>query len=80
MDRFRCEPAVLAPSRHHFASVRSQSRRRRVQYNGTMTVYDVILVIFGSVPVLLVGFGIVLIGTLAGRFYAESRRIPGPLD
>ena len=51
-----------------------------MQYNGTMTVYDVILVIFGSVPVLLLGFGIVLIGTLAGRFYAESRRIPARLD
>ena len=40
-----------------------------------MTVFDMILVIFASVPVLLLGFGIVLISTLAGRFYAESRRI-----
>jgi hypothetical protein len=45
-----------------------------------MTVYDMILVIFGSVPVLLLGFGIVLVGTLAGRFYAESHRIPGRQD
>ena len=45
-----------------------------------MTVFDMMLVIFGSVPVLLLGFGIVLIGTLAGRFYAESRRIPARLD
>ena len=45
-----------------------------------MTVYDMILVIFGSVPVLLLGFGIVLIGTLAGRFYAESRRTSVRLD
>jgi hypothetical protein len=45
-----------------------------------MTVYDMILVIFGSVLVLLVGFGFLLVGTLAGRFYAEPRRFPGRLD
>jgi hypothetical protein len=42
-----------------------------------MTVYDMILVIFGSaLLMLLVGFGFLLVGTLAGRFYAEPRRIP----
>jgi hypothetical protein len=45
-----------------------------------MTIYDMILVIFGGALVLLLGVGFLLVGTLAGRFYTESRRIPARLD